>query len=280
MAAGIPVAVAEQSEAGALYDGMAAIPASARAALGLETARVAGGVILAMRNDPSGFWSKALGFGFTEPVTAELVAHVCDFYRSRGLEKAVIQLAPAVIPGDWLGICAKLKLSPGPVQVKAVRAVDPAVTLGLGGAGLHTGPVPAAQVANWASVMRRGSGMPGEALYQLAAATFGRPGWYPFAAWDGEDLVATATMYVRSGAAQFFGAATLPPARRRGAQSALLAARARAAQAMGCRWLIAETGAETPGRHNSSLHNLLRAGFTAVYHRQDWVWQATATAGR
>jgi hypothetical protein len=49
---------------------------------------------------------------------------------------------------------------------------------------------------------------------------------------------------------------------------------------MGCRWLIAETGAETPGRHNSSLHNLLRAGFTAVYHRQDWIWQATATAGR
>jgi hypothetical protein len=54
-----------------------------------------------------------------------------------------------------------------------------------------------------------------------------------------------------------FGAATVPHGRRRGAQSALLAVRAQAAHNAGCRWLVAETGAEGPGEHNASLHNVL-----------------------
>lgn len=84
-------------------------------------------------------------------------------------------------------------------------------------------------------------------------------------------------MYIRQGIGQMFGGATLPFARGRGAQSALLAARAREAHALGCRWLVAETGAETPGTHNSSLHNMMRMGFTALYQRQNWTWRSAAS---
>jgi hypothetical protein len=34
------------------------------------------------------------------------------------------------------------------------------------------------------------------------------------------------------------------------------------------------------GTHNSSLHNMLRAGFTVRYERQSWVWQADSASGR
>ncbi|MER6159534.1 hypothetical protein ABT147_28960 [Streptomyces sp. NPDC001868] len=80
---------------------------------------------------------------------------------------------------------------------------------------------------------------------------------------------------VRNGAcAHMFAGATLPDARGRGAQSALLAARLRAAPAEGCRWIVAETGVEGPGEHNPSLRNLVRAGFEPMYDRPDWLWHA------
>src|SRR5690348_14185709 len=83
MTANIPPARAEQSEAAALYDVETRAPAHTRASLGIEAARIGGGVALSIRNDPTEFWSKALGSGFEEPVTAELIAEVCDFYRSQ-----------------------------------------------------------------------------------------------------------------------------------------------------------------------------------------------------
>jgi hypothetical protein len=36
--------------------------------------------------------------------------------------------------------------------------------------------------------------------------------------------------------------------------------------------LVAETGAEAPGTHNSSLHNMLRLGFEVAYERPNWTW--------
>jgi GNAT superfamily N-acetyltransferase len=116
--------------------------------------------------------------------------------------------------------------------------------------------------------------MPRAGLASMAASLVGRPHWHGYAVWDGEDLVAVAAMRAGREAGQFFGGATLPAFRGRGAQSALLAARARATAAAGCRWLVAETGAEAPGTHNSSLHNMLRIGFTVLYERQNWIWTA------
>ena len=67
--------------------------------LGIATRRIGGGVALSMRDDRTNFWTKALGF--TEPLTADVVAEVCDFYRERGATRAVLQLAPSVLPADW-----------------------------------------------------------------------------------------------------------------------------------------------------------------------------------
>lgn len=141
--------------------------------------------------------------------------------------------------------------------------------------GLRVGPVAAEDADAWAGAMLRAFGMPEDgALAGMVSAVVGAPDFRPFAAWDGAELVSTAVLHLYGGAGQFQAGATLPHARGRGGQSALLAARARAAQAAGCRWLVAETGAEGPGEHNASLHNMLRAGFEVAYERQNWVWRA------
>lgn len=260
-----------------MYDGELAAPPGVRAALGMDAARIGGGVALSVRDDPARYWSKALGFGFEEPVTADLIGEVCAFYRSRGTPLAVLQLAPSVLPEDWSEICARENLSAGSAWVKLACPTDEALARaeepGRPAAGVRVAPVEARDAAEWGALMMRGFGMPEEHLGAMIAGGVGRAGWHPYGAWLDGELVGTATMHVHGDAAQFFGAATLPHARRRGAQSAFLAARARAAAAAGCGWLVAETGAEAPGEHNSSLHNMRRAGFEVLYERRNWVWQ-------
>jgi GNAT superfamily N-acetyltransferase len=120
--------------------------------------------------------------------------------------------------------------------------------------------------------MMRAFGMPVENYTDMVAASVGLPEWHPHAAWLDGKLVGAGTVCARGATAQMFGGAVLPEARRHGAQTELLAARARVAQKLGCRWVVAETGAEEPGEHNSSLHNMFRLGFGKLYERRNWIW--------
>jgi len=275
MAADLPPAIAELSEAEAHFDVVAGAPEEVRAALGIAGVRVGGGVAVSMRRDPIGFWSRALGFGFGTPVTAELVEEVCEFYRAQQSPIATLQLAPSVLPEDWPEICAKAGLTAGPTWVKLAAETDVVVRRaaepGRPPARLRVAPVEPEQVDAWAAVLLGAFGMVDGNIVEMAASAARRPAWRTFAAWDGTELVGGGSMHVHQGTAKLFSAGTLPHAQGRGGQSALIVARARAAQAAGCEWLVAET----PSGHNSSLSNVLRLGFRVLYERQDWIWRPT-----
>jgi hypothetical protein len=86
----------EQSEAEQMYEVETGAADSARAELGIGATRIGGGVALSIRPDPSGYWSKALGFGSAEPVTDELIDEAFSFYRTRNVAHATVQIAPFV----------------------------------------------------------------------------------------------------------------------------------------------------------------------------------------
>ena len=270
MAVDIPTVTAERSEAEALYDFEDATSPAGQEALGMTRARIGGGVVLSMREDGSGFWSKALGFD--APVTADLIEEVCTFYREAGTPRAVLQLAPSVLPPDWDEICAKWGLTSRSSWVKLAAEVDTVLAQTIE-TSLRVGPLPATDGPEWTSVMLRTFGM-AEALTPMVLGSIDRAGWHPHAAWLGDEIVSTGSVFVHGEVGQCFAGATKPEARGRGGQSALLQARAKAAKAAGCRWVVAETGAEQPGEHNSSLHNMLRLGFEVLYERRNWVWTA------
>jgi GNAT superfamily N-acetyltransferase len=273
----ISAAQAEQSEAEALYAFENGAPASTRAAMGMESIRVGGGVALSVRNDPSQFWSKALGFGFDEPVTAALIEQVCEFYLAQQTPLAILQMAPSVLPGDWADICAKLNITPGSSWMKLASdtevTLDRLAELPELASPLRVAPVERQDAADWGAVMMGVFEMPQSGVAEMVAASVGRDGWHSYAVWDDELIVGTGTVHVHQETGQLLGGATVPRSRRKGIQSALLAARAQAAEAAGARWLVAETGTEASGTHNSSLHNMLRAGFTLLYERQNWIWR-------
>ena len=262
--------IAEGAEAEFMYAYESNAPSTATARLGITTRRVGGGVVLSMRHDVTGYWNKALGFGFAEPVTSELVERVLGVYREEGSPGAVIQIAPSVLPRDWDDICAR----------HGIRATGPWVKLACriddfrpGGTDLRVGSVGPDDAAEWGSIIIRGFGMPEEGLAEMIAASVGHPAFRPFAVWDGDDIVAGANLFVHGEVASLNAAATLPAHRNRGAQSALLTARAQEAANGGCGWLVAETGEPADGETNPSLDNMRRAGLRPLYRRQNWLWR-------
>jgi GNAT superfamily N-acetyltransferase len=274
----VPIELAEQTEIRAYVDFVTGAPAPVWEALGIGSLRVGTALALAIREDPSRFFNKAGGFGADGPITEDVVAQVCEFYREQGVPQGAFMVAPPLLSQDWASIAAKRNLIEGGRLAKLGCEVDALVGSADGIAALdpdlRVGPVERHHALEWATVMMTTFGFTAPFMIEMAAACVGRPNWRQYAVWEGERIIAIGSIFVNGDCADMFGGATLPQGRGRGAQSALLAARARAAQDAGCRWLVAETGAEAPGEHNTSLHNMLRAGFQPLYERVTWLWHA------
>lgn len=267
----LPPAVAEAGEAEFMYAYQDGTPAAARTLLGIEPARIGGGVVLTMSNDTTGYWNKALGF--TEPVTGDLVDRVLDRYRSAGAPMAVLQIRPEALPADWATIAADRGIEGGGSIVKLACPIGDAR---VGSTKLRVGPVTEDDAQEWAGVILSTFGMPLEGLADMFAASVGNPRFRPFAAWEGDRIVAGANLYLHGDIGSLNTGATLAGHRNLGAQSALVAARIEAARAAGCRWLVSECGNPAPGEHNPSLANMLRAGLVQQYIRRNWIWRNPA----
>ena len=260
----LSLAVTEGIEAEFMYQLVDGTPEPARTELGISTTRIGGGVVLSVRNDPSSYWSKALGF--TEPITPELIAEVVDFYRGDGAPLGVLQIAPSALPADWDEIAARHGLRAGNQIHKHAARID---SLQFGSSDLRVDEVTPEQAEEWATVMLTGFGMPLEGLTEMVMATVTNPVFRGFAAWDGDRIVATGNLLIQDGVGCLHAGATAADHRGRGAQSALIAARAKAAADAGCEWVVSETG--TSG---SSLNNMLRTGLRTLYTRPNWIWEA------
>lgn len=269
--------LAEAAEAEFMYTYESKASPLTRATLGIGTLRIGGGVALSMRHDVTGYWSKALGFGLTEPISSDLIDQVIRFYVAEGSSGAVIQIAPNARPADWAEILARHDLRPESHWIKLACKVDDVVADR--GTGLRIGPVGANDRRRWASTTLRAFGMPEYGLVDMMAESLAHPNFRPFAAWDGDEMVATANLFIHGKLGSLSSTATVPSHRNRGAQSALITARAREAANAGCVWLCAETGAPEDGG-TTSFGNLQRSGMRILYERQNWVWSPPADSGR
>jgi GNAT superfamily N-acetyltransferase len=259
---------AERIEAEWLFDWIDGAPEPARMVLATNASRLRdGGVVTSMANDPVAYWSKSLGF--ERPVDRSTIAEIVDFYLTNGTSSAAIQIAPALLPADWSDICAEFGLSRGSTWFKLAGSTDIPVDMP---GGLTVGVVTAGDLEEWAEVVFRGFGMPPTPLSSIAVESARRGMIRPFGAWVGTSLVAGASLAIVDGVGALLGAATLAEYRGRGAQTALIAIRAKAARRAGVSRLIAETGRPAAAGGNPSLNNLMRSGFKPLYERVNWEW--------
>jgi GNAT superfamily N-acetyltransferase len=262
--------LAEATEAELYFACETGAPAATKKELGIATARIGGGVALSMREDRTSFWSKALGLGVTEPVTARLVDEVLSFFRAEGTPSALLQIAPSLLPADWESIAAERGLRGESAWMKLAAPIDQLTATGT--TQLRVAKVRPDEAERWASAVLRGFGMPEATLGPMFAAYVEDPAFTLFAVWDGDEIVAGANLFIHGAVASLNHGSTLPGHYRRGAQSALIAARIEAAREAGCSWVTSESGKPRPGEANPSLDNLQRAGLRPMYARQNWRW--------
>jgi GNAT superfamily N-acetyltransferase len=253
-----------------------------RQVLGTRALWVGGGVALEVPGDPSGSLNRVMGIGWDKPVSAGLLERIIGFYREAGAPSTVLMLAPQVLPADWAALSQPFGIADAGFAIvklsgQARAVADRSKAASHLADGLRIGPVPASRAEEWGEAMRLGFGDDDPRRAQQSAGLSGLPGWRLFAVYEGDDIVATGSLRVDGAVGHLFGGATLPSARNRGAQSALIAARAAAAAEAGCAWVIAEAFAEKPGERNPSLHNQLRAGLTVRYQRGNWIWPRSQT---
>jgi len=104
-------------------------------------------------------------------------------------------------------------------------------------------------------------------------ASVGAPGFSHYLAFVGDRPVATGVVYINGNAAWMGWAGTLTHFRRRGAQTALIAARIKRAAELGARWIVCATMEPKPRRPSGSYRNLLKSGFREAYLRPIWIWE-------
>lgn len=236
-----------------------------------DAAELGGVTVLRADSAPlSPMLNQIVGLGVDEPATeGALDAALAAIGDDVNCYVAVAPGArPAELP-DWLRARG---LEPGWGWMSFRRGLEDVperpTSLGL----VRVGP---AEAGAFGEIVASGYGLPETAAAWAAGAH--AAGWDCWLALDGDEPVAAAGLFASEGVGYLGFAATLPAHRGKGGQSALLAERIRHARAIGCDVLVTETGERRDDLPSNSYRNILRAGFTEVSVRANWLRPARDT---
>ena len=251
---------AELAELEAFRDLYAIAPAS----LGARAAELGGALCIRLEADPrSAMFNRALGLGLAQPATEKAIDRITSFFGD-GIGWA-IALAPQAEPAELPVWLEGRGFTRGYGWTKFTRA-----------AGIAAEAATALRVERvedgeaFAEAFVRGYGTP-EFFREWLARVPGRPGWHCFVAFEGTTPAGVGALYV-TGTVGWVGiGATVPEHRRKGAQSAILAARIDAAAGVGCEVVATETGEPRGGEPGGSWRNIERAGFEPRYVRANYL---------
>lgn len=250
----------ERFEYAAWADLVAAAPPELAAAVGMRTADFDSCRAVIAPHVPSPEFNR----GLLTP-GADLDALV-DFLR-QGADRAIIQIAaPDMTPERKADL---IEAGCGPAARNWVMLARGPAEPPLPPTPLSLRNLGKAEAGQAGAVFVRGYGMPA-AFAGWIAGLIGRPGWRGFGAFDGAMLVSVAFLFQKGERAIMTGAATLPEARGRGAQTALLALRLAEASRGGAEVIQSHTGLPVDDGKNPSLDNMRRAGFADTHTRLNW----------
>lgn len=262
----VPLEAAEVGSLASLYN--AAIPELV-AECGVVVERRGGGLLVAATQLDVLALNRVVGIGLERRPTADDVASVVSALPAIGSPRFFVQVAP--IEGseevetwlrdsglrhynNWVRLSREL--------VELPDASPSALTVRLIGAE---------EGETFSRIVSRAFGFP-PAVTSLVRCPIGRPGWRHYLAYDGNEAIGGAAMFLAGESAWFGLAGTAAERRGRGAQTALVIRRLEDAAAEGCRWVSVETAEQTPDRVAPSFRNLRRLGFSAAYIRPNYLW--------
>lgn len=201
----------------------------------------------------------------TEPgLHPDGLARLIDEFMTAGVKRFFVWLSPGpdmdTVRG-WLvqsGFAPRMQWTRYPTLIRDSLAPPSFRT------DLVVREVRASDLAPAREIFRRGT------MWDEYERSFGQDGFSHFMAFDGTRPVATGALAVFGGLGYLTLAMTAEADRKRGAQSALIAARVAKAGSLGCTMLAVETLTML----KPSLRNLERAGFRVAYEKEVYEWSA------
>ncbi len=254
----------DRAEAAAMADIVAAAPAGLVAALGIAAHQEDG--VLMMRVDAmrrARELTRAMGLG---PSGADVERQLHVVRRFFGEGGHMVSLRPGATD-DACRALEEAGYAPGYPWDTFARPCFPAPA---GATDLRVREAVAGDAEAVGDVIRTAFGMP-PPMTGWIGALVGRPGWTVVLAEDGGRIVSAGAVATGGDTGWLGLGGTLPEARGRGGQGALFAARIAAAAAAGCTRVATETGAPGPDGPGPSHRNIVRAGFTTVRRRANWI---------
>lgn len=257
----------EQAEFEATIDLFRAVPADVAGELGVrlrETEEHASWAVGALSGDR--VFNRVMGLGRDRvPTDAELDT-LTRFFAEAGV-RYTVSIAPGALADDLAGRLFERGFMPTYAWMKFRRGLEPPADVAT---DLTISEIGAEHAEAFGRVVMGSFGLPA-AVEDWIAALVGRSGWHCFLALDGDRPAAAGALYVAGESGWLGMGGTLPEFRRRGAQTAILAARLTAAADAGCRFVVTETGEQVEGRPGHSYRNIERAGFEPAYVRPNYL---------
>ncbi|MGH2996988.1 MAG: GNAT family N-acetyltransferase, partial [Gaiellaceae bacterium] len=251
--------VAEKVELAGWEELWSVAPAEVAEVHGVAIAEVGGALCSAVGDLDSTMFNRVVGLGLSRPATEEDIEAVLHWFAPFG-RRFYVSLSPDARRRDLSQLLERRGFRSDYAWMKFTRGVEPPPPTETALSVEVVGPDRGADFAEVVSVGYELERFTVEWLAELP-----RSSWRCYVAYDGDEAAGAAALFVHDGIGYLGLAATRPEHRRKGAQSALLAARIRDAAELGASRLVTETGERVPMKPSNSYRNILRYGFTEEY---------------
>ena len=211
--------------------------------------------------------NRVLGLGSKAAPTLEQLTEIRELYREAGVSRFFLHVVPEIVGPDREELLTAagyrrhrgwMKFTRGPGKVREPRT------------DLTVRPIEPEEASDFASIVAPAFDM-SPACEPALVTLIENPHWHLFMSFAGERPAGTGALYMRDGIGYLDWASTHPDFRRRGGQSAILSARLHYAFDTGCKTIVTMTGEAVPEDPQHSYSNILRAGFSETYLRENWV---------
>lgn len=262
--------IVEFGEAEAYADLYAATPADYAAQFGIGARRLGSALVFTAAAFDIPLFNRVVGLGLSEPATESMLDEALSHFGKLGVKNFAFQMCPAARPVELTEWLKARNLRPRDNWVKMRRGLEPPPVIQT---ELRVEVVGPERADDFSEIAAIAFGMP-PMMKPWLVPIIGRADWRHYLAFDGGKPLGCGALFVKNKIGWLGIAGTLPEARRRGAQGAIMARRIRAAIELGCEWIVTETGEETPENPNPSYRNMVRTGFDLIYPRANYMLAA------
>lgn len=217
--------------------------------------------------EPSILVNRVMGLGSRAAPTHDQLTEIRELYRRAGITRFFLHVIPDTAgphreellrDAGYRRHRGWMKFTRGPETVPEPRS------------DLTIRPIGSDEAAAFAAIVAPAFDM-SPACEPALATLADDPRWTLFMSFTNGRPAGTGALFMHEDLGYLDWASTHPDFRRRGSQTAVLSARLSYAIEAGCSKIVTMTGEAVPGDPQHSYSNILKAGFSEAYLRENWV---------